>query len=97
VQRTGTVFSFASFEVREGNRMLLCSDGVSDVVTDDGVAGTLREDDVARCAEDLASFALESGSRDNVTCVVAEAIDASTAGNRAPAFVGAFFAASSEG
>jgi hypothetical protein len=31
-----------------------------------------------------------------VTCVVAEAIDVSTAGARALAFVGAFFVASSE-
>jgi len=63
-----------------GDRWLLCSDGLSGVVSDD----TLREAlstiaDPGACADRLVQLALRGGGPDNVTCVVADVVDAASA------------------
>ena len=59
-------------DVRPGDRVLLCSDGLTDLVDDEGIARTLSAalsaDDA--CAQ-LVQLALDRGGRDNVTVVVA--------------------------
>ena len=61
--------------VRLGDRLLLCSDGLTDVVTDDAIGHTLRAyDDVKRCAAQLVKLALDAGATDNVTVVVADVV-----------------------
>jgi serine/threonine protein phosphatase PrpC len=56
-----------------GDRYLLCSDGLSDVVGEDAIADALiSEPDPAACARLLVAFALEAGAPDNVTVVVAD-------------------------
>jgi protein phosphatase len=56
-----------------GDRYLLCSDGLSDVVAEDAIADALgSEPDPAACAQLLVNFALEAGAPDNVTVVVAD-------------------------
>jgi serine/threonine protein phosphatase PrpC len=56
-----------------GDRLLLCSDGLSDVVSDDAIGDTLgRYSDLKQCAEQLVKLALDAGSTDNVTVVVAD-------------------------
>jgi protein phosphatase len=62
-------------EVRTGDRYLLCSDGLSDVVGHAVLAGTLRSGDPATCADRLVQLALEAGGPDNVTVVVADVLD----------------------
>ena len=58
---------------REGDRLLVCSDGLSDVVDDAAITTALRaDDDPQACADALVDAALERGSRDNVTVVVAD-------------------------
>ena len=60
---------------RLGDRLLLCSDGLTDVVTDDAIEHTLRAyEDVKQCAEQLVKLALDAGSTDNVTVVVADVV-----------------------
>ena len=62
-------------EVREadpGDRYLICSDGLSDYVDDDAIAGTLALPDPQRCTQKLIRLALQNGSQDNITCVVGE-------------------------
>jgi protein phosphatase len=60
-----------------GDRYLLCSDGLSDLVTDDAIAATLaRITDLAACADELIQLALISGAPDNVTVVVADIVAA---------------------
>ncbi|MEE6272023.1 PP2C family serine/threonine-protein phosphatase [Georgenia sp. MJ206] len=82
-------------EARPGDRWLLCSDGLSGVVSDETIAATLAEvDDPGRCAEDLITLALRGGGPDNVTCVVADvlatdSIPDGTAPSVAPQVVGA--------
>ena len=56
-----------------GDRYLLCSDGLSDVVDDETIADALTsEPDVTRCAHLLVRLALEAGAPDNVTVIVAD-------------------------
>jgi len=62
--------------LRAGDRFLLCSDGLTGVVSDQQLAGYMQEqNDVQACAEGLANLALECGSRDNVSCIVIEVVD----------------------
>ncbi|MGV9674419.1 PP2C family protein-serine/threonine phosphatase [Nocardia sp. NPDC003482] len=62
-------------EARAGDRYMLCSDGLSDVVSDETIANTLREGNTDEAADRLIELALRSGGPDNVTVVVADVID----------------------
>ncbi|WP_454164150.1 PP2C family protein-serine/threonine phosphatase [Gordonia iterans] len=63
-------------EARAGDRYLLCSDGLSDVVSEETLAETLASiPDHTECADRLIELALRSGAPDNVTVVVADVID----------------------
>lgn len=57
----------------DGDRYLLCSDGLTDAVPDEVIARTLRDQsDRHECAERLVQLALDAGGPDNVTVVVAD-------------------------
>jgi protein phosphatase len=59
-----------------GDRWLLCSDGLSGVVSATTLERTLKEEsDPERCADCLVELALRSGGPDNVSCVVADVLD----------------------
>jgi PPM family protein phosphatase len=56
--------------MKSGDRFLLCTDGLTGVVSDDGLMTYISEqNDMQACAEGLGQLALDSGSRDNVSCV----------------------------
>jgi protein phosphatase len=62
--------------LQPGDRLLLCSDGLTGVVGDEGVLNFMLEHpEVQACAEGLGQLALDSGSRDNVSCIVIEAVE----------------------
>ena len=58
--------------LEDGDRLLLCSDGLTDMVDDDTIAQTLAgtSSSADSCAQ-LVQFALDRGGRDNVTVIVA--------------------------
>ena len=61
--------------IQTGDRFLLCTDGLHGVVTDDKLVqyiGTQADPQV--CADGLVQLALESGSRDNVSCIVIDVV-----------------------
>lgn len=62
-------------EAVPGDRLLLCSDGLSDLVEDHVIAEGLRIADAQDAAAWLASAALEAGGTDNVTCVVIDVVE----------------------
>lgn len=62
-------------EVRDGDMFLLCSDGLSNEVDAQQMAELLARHDCASAAQRLVDEALEHGGRDNVTVVVAKAMD----------------------
>ncbi|NDZ92955.1 serine/threonine-protein phosphatase [Streptomyces sp. SID6673] len=63
-------------EARAGDRYLLCSDGLSDVVSEETLADTLGSIvDHKECADRLIELALRGGGPDNVTVIVADVVD----------------------
>ncbi|RFD27224.1 serine/threonine protein phosphatase [Mycobacterium uberis] len=62
-------------EARVGDRYLLCSDGLSDPVSDETILEALQISDVAESAYRLIELALRGGGPDNVTVVVADVVD----------------------
>ncbi len=62
-------------EARAGDRYMLCTDGLSGVVTADEIAAHLRQGDPTGAVTRLVDLALERGAPDNVTVVVADVVD----------------------
>ena len=62
-------------EARAGDRYLLCSDGLSGVVSAETIADALTIPDPQGCADRLIELALKGGGPDNVTCIVADVVD----------------------
>lgn len=59
--------------VRPGDRLLLCSDGLTDVLADDMIAEVLgRHAEPADCADELVALVHRGGAPDNVTVVIAD-------------------------
>lgn len=59
--------------VETGDRLLICSDGLSGMVFDDEIENTLRRvQDPQRCASQLVNEAIAAGGHDNVTVIVAD-------------------------
>src|SRR6516162_7013670 len=55
-----------------GERLLLCSDGLTDMASDEDILRVLiAENDLSKCAQALLDLALEGGGLDNITVVVA--------------------------
>ena len=67
--------SLAVREARAGDRYLLCSDGLSGVVSAETLAEALQIPDPQVCADRLIELALKGGGPDNVTCIVADVVD----------------------
>jgi serine/threonine protein phosphatase PrpC len=66
----------AMLKARVGDRYLLCSDGLSDVVSDETVHKTLTDvADLDEAVSQLIDLAIRSGGPDNITCVLADVID----------------------
>jgi protein phosphatase len=63
--------------VLKGDRYLICSDGLSGVVSAETIGESMREiGDPQACVERLVQLALRGGGPDNITVVIADATDA---------------------
>jgi protein phosphatase len=67
----------AYVEGRLGDRFLLCSDGLTDMVDDPEIAEAMAAETIDLAATELIRRALEGGGFDNVTVVIGELVDAS--------------------
>lgn len=82
-------------QAMDGDRLLLCSDGLTGVVGADEIAGMLTIRDLPGCVTRLVDLALERGAPDNVTVVVADVVDVPEStfpefsGHASPVVVGA--------
>jgi protein phosphatase len=66
-------------EAMIGDRYLLCSDGLSDVVTEQTLHKTLVSySDPEQAVLQLIDLAIRSGGPDNITCIVADVVDTVT-------------------
>lgn len=59
-------------DLNEGDRVLLCSDGLSDYVADEAIQAALNLPNLNEAADALVEAALVAGTRDNVTVIVAD-------------------------
>ncbi|NIH77614.1 PP2C family protein-serine/threonine phosphatase [Amycolatopsis viridis] len=75
-------------EARAGDRYLLCSDGLSGMVSDETLAEAIRIPDPQDCADRMIELALKGGGTDNVTVIVADVVDVEY-GENAPIVGGA--------
>ena len=65
------------FRVRSGDQLLLCTDGLTEMVDDELIASVLREASSAELAcKDLIDLALSGGGTDNITAALARFTDA---------------------
>ncbi|EWS79956.1 Stp1/IreP family PP2C-type Ser/Thr phosphatase [Brachybacterium phenoliresistens] len=59
-----------------GDRWMLCSDGLSGLVSLRTIDATLQEiEDPGECADALVQLALKGGGQDNITCIIADVVD----------------------
>ena len=59
--------------VETGDRLLVCSDGLSSMIRDEQIEATMRRvRDPQRCASQLVNEAIAAGGHDNVTVIVAD-------------------------
>ncbi len=76
-------------DIVPGDRVLLCSDGVLSL-TDARIADIMRTGTADYAAVELVRAALEAGSHDNVTCIVADVVEAGDEpADQTPLLVGA--------
>jgi PPM family protein phosphatase len=78
-----------SVPLEVGDRVLLCSDGCSGVLDIEEMAPLLASGPLDQAAGALVRAALEAGSSDNVTVVIAEVLDGEATEGLASAVVGA--------
>ena len=76
-------------EARIGDRYLLCSDGLSDPVSQETILEALKIDGVADSADRLIELALRGGGPDNITVVVADVVEHDFGGQTQPILAGA--------
>lgn len=66
----------STIEPQLGDRYLLCSDGLPDMVDDEVIEATLGAETIDLAATELIRLALEGGGHDNVTAIIAEMVAA---------------------
>ena len=65
-----------------GDRYLICSDGLTDMVSKEEIAKTLFEmKEIEQCAEVLIQKALDGGGRDNITVLLVDIVDGEVSSN----------------
>jgi serine/threonine protein phosphatase PrpC len=79
----------AVYDVEAGDRVLICSDGLSGFVDHERIQRVLSVGTAESVAQELLQLALESGSNDNVTVVVADIVDEPAPDGLTPVVVGA--------
>lgn len=75
-------------EARAGDRYLLCSDGLSGMVSRQTLEEAIKIPDAQECADRMIELALKGGGTDNVTVIIADVVDVDY-GDDAPIIGGA--------
>jgi len=71
------VIDTQEFELRTGDRLMLCSDGLSDLVPLARLDRMVSDLNIDRevIAEDLVKAALDAGGRDNITVLIVDIVE----------------------
>ena len=78
-----------SVELRPGDRVLFCSDGLCGMVDDDEIAALAAAPELETAVSDLVDAALAAGGIDNITVILAEVLDGPDPAAAAGAVLGA--------
>jgi protein phosphatase len=62
-------------DLEAGDRLLLASDGLTDLVCDDLLCSAISSHDLDSGVDHLIDLALAAGGRDNVTCILGEVVE----------------------
>ena len=62
-------------EARTGDRLLLCSDGLCGVLSDEAITAALATPDIVNAVSRLIDETLDAGAPDNITVVVADIVE----------------------
>lgn len=65
-----------SLRVQQGDTLLICSDGLSNMVSDDEISTTLSAGNLKEATERLIENALDGGGTDNITAITIRIVDA---------------------
>ena len=76
-------------DARAGDRYLICSDGLSGVVSFETIASAMGDPDPQATADRLIELALRSGGPDNITVIVADVVEDDGRGSIEPVVDGA--------
>ncbi len=82
----------STFEVRPGDRLLICSDGLCGYVEDEAIERGMESGSAEEAALRLLQMALDAGGPDNITTVIGDIVDPAVAADGAagaPMVVGA--------
>lgn len=60
------------FTIKTGDRLLLCTDGLSDMLTEMEITELMQQESIEIAGDSLIEKALDNGGRDNVTLVIVE-------------------------
>jgi PPM family protein phosphatase len=67
-------------QLQAGDRFLLCTDGLCGVVSDEQLLTFMKDKpNPQECADGLGQFALDNGSRDNISCIVIDVVESKEA------------------
>ncbi len=71
----GSGLDVVRLDVAVGDRLLLASDGLTDLVPDERISGVLALEEGDEAVATLTHLALDAGGRDNITVVIADVIE----------------------
>src|SRR5947209_6394200 len=64
-------------QLQAADRFMLCTDGLCGVVADEQLLNFMKDKpDPQECADGLGQLALDTGSRDNISCIVIDVVEA---------------------
>lgn len=66
-----------TLDLHVGDRVLLASDGLTDLVAPEVIDQTIADNDLESAIDQLVQRALSAGGRDNITCILGEVVDQS--------------------
>ena len=66
--------SVKTLQAKPRDRYLICSDGLSDYAPLDAISDVLSLPNPQRCTQALIRLALQRGSQDNISCIVADVV-----------------------
>lgn len=64
----------SNVDLQTGDRLLICSDGLTDMVNDEAIAKILSEHTLDESLDELIKAALQGGGKDNITVVLADLV-----------------------